>query len=191
MPIIRQRSHFFIDVKLIDVYAKKLTPADLALYIGMCRMSDGSEHDIDSGFMGLCLDEIAESRENLQRYGLIRFTESKEGKHTVYHIFITDSSEWHDSLPLDDQPSRTDAIVRLKAMRYADYLKSDHWQSMRRVAMSRASGRCQLCNTKSERLHVYHRTYIRRGCEWPEDLVVLCKTCHDIFHQNSKLSKEG
>lgn len=72
-------------------------------------------------------------------------------------------------------------IQRLKTIPYSEYLKSEHWQNLRRRMLKRASFRCQLCNTQG-RLNVHHRTYERRGCEEYSDLIVLCENCHGKFH---------
>lgn len=78
----------------------------------------------------------------------------------------------------------------LHTMSYPDYLQTEHWQQKREEAHERANGRCQVCNTTSS-LNVHHRTYIRRGYELPEDLIVLCKGCHQLFHDNGKLERES
>ena len=69
----------------------------------------------------------------------------------------------------------------LATMPYADYLKTDHWQTVRKAALERAEHRCQTCST-DEHLHVHHRTYENRGAERDSDVIVLCKTCHERFH---------
>lgn len=71
-------------------------------------------------------------------------------------------------------------VEELQALPYADYLKTEHWQTVRRLAMERADWRCQLCD--SEGAEVHHRTYVRRGCELLRDLVVLCPACHGRHH---------
>lgn len=69
----------------------------------------------------------------------------------------------------------------LKTMPYAEYLKTGHWQEVRKAALERADHRCQLCNA-TENLNVHHRTYERRGAERDSDVTVLCKPCHERFH---------
>ncbi len=71
---------------------------------------------------------------------------------------------------------------RLKKMPYNDYLKTDHWQKIRRKALKNARGACQLCNNKDSILNVHHRTYERRGEELLSDVIVLCQVCHEKFH---------
>jgi hypothetical protein len=72
-------------------------------------------------------------------------------------------------------------IAYLRAMPYAAYLRTEHWQTVRKAAIKRADGRCQLCNASAS-LDVHHRTYERRGCERDNDVIALCRDCHDLFH---------
>lgn len=62
-------------------------------------------------------------------------------------------------------------------MKYADYLASDRWQTVRHSALERANHRCQLCGTNGE-LQVHHNTYENIGDEQDRDLLVLCDGCH-------------
>lgn len=76
-----------------------------------------------------------------------------------------------------------------KGMPYRDYLQTDHWELTRASALERAGHRCQLCNGLKGGLNVHHRTYDRLGNEAPEDLIVLCRDCHSIFHKEGKLAR--
>ena len=78
-------------------------------------------------------------------------------------------------------------VERLREISYRDYLLSDWWQSRRLRSLQLARGRCQVCNTAAD-LNVHHRTYENRGCEADEDLIVLCRSCHSLFHNNGKLA---
>lgn len=60
-----------------------------------------------------------------------------------------------------------------------DYLRSEHWQATRRWAL-RLSSRCADCGLPGRDVH--HLTYRRLGHEHPDDLVVLCRACHDRRH---------
>jgi 5-methylcytosine-specific restriction endonuclease McrA len=44
---------------------------------------------------------------------------------------------------------------------------------------------CRVCGSK-ESLDVHHRTYRYRGEERMEDLITLCRPCHELFHKNGK-----
>lgn len=69
----------------------------------------------------------------------------------------------------------------LRTMPYAEYLKTEHWQEMRKYALKRAAYKCQVCNA-SGKMNVHHRTYERRGHEDIKDLTVLCEPCHRKHH---------
>lgn len=86
-----------------------------------------------------------------------------------------------------EQPS-PERIAELRALPYAEYLKSPEWKKKRSIVLRMAGYRCQICND-SGLLNVHHRTYERLGCEWKADLLVLCQPCHETFHKNGKLAK--
>jgi len=67
---------------------------------------------------------------------------------------------------------------------YHEYIKSPGWKETSRLAKERAGYRCQLCNRKGDdtTLHTHHRTYVRLGIEFDEDLIVLCSSCHKKHH---------
>lgn len=75
----------------------------------------------------------------------------------------------------------------LRTMPYNLYLQSPEWQERRKQHLQSAGYRCQVCNAGNVTLDVHHRTYERRGCESYMDLTVLCRTCHDTFHNEREL----
>lgn len=75
--------------------------------------------------------------------------------------------------------------INLRTMPYDAYLRTDHWQRVRKAAIERADHRCQLCNAKAK-LEVHHRTYERRGCERDNDVIALCANCHEEFHKRCR-----
>lgn len=83
-----------------------------------------------------------------------------------------------------------DRLRELATMPYYDYLQTPEWAERRKRAMKRAGYRCQVCNAYGVQLNTHHRTYERRGNEWDKDLITLCRTCHEIFHQNGQLAEE-
>lgn len=82
--------------------------------------------------------------------------------------------------------NRESRLAELKKMPYADYLQTPEWAEVRKSALKRARFRCQICN-RSGRLNVHHRTYERRGEELSSDVIVLCATCHSIYHENGRM----
>lgn len=71
---------------------------------------------------------------------------------------------------------------------YQDYLDSDDWKN-RRLSWIEYWKSCCICNGVY-RLDVHHRTYERLGKEDFKDCVVLCRHCHDLFHQNDGMPKK-
>jgi hypothetical protein len=67
---------------------------------------------------------------------------------------------------------------------YLAYIRdSPVWRAKRRERLEWAGYRCQVCNSPN-RLDVHHRTYERfGGAELPADLTVLCRACHDLYHE--------
>lgn len=63
-------------------------------------------------------------------------------------------------------------------MNYSAYLRSDAWQERRKAALKRAGNRCTLC-AATDNLQVHHNSYKNLGNELPEDLTVLCDSCHE------------
>jgi hypothetical protein len=93
-------------------------------------------------------------------------------------------------------------VRRLSTMPFSEYLQTQHWHEVRQAELERAGYRCRLCNaaghdpreppkrsptgglilTVRAELNVHHRTYERRGCELPEDVITLCRECHERHH---------
>lgn len=74
-------------------------------------------------------------------------------------------------------------IERLKQLPYHDFLQSYYWDTIRRYKMYRAGYKCELCHAGGT-LAVHHKTYEHRGQEflYLDDLIVLCKNCHERHH---------
>jgi hypothetical protein len=71
---------------------------------------------------------------------------------------------------------------------YQSYLSSPEWRALRKEALANAGHRCQVCNSPKA-LQVHHRTYKNIFHEEPEDLTVLCRDCHALFHQGGRITK--
>ena len=76
---------------------------------------------------------------------------------------------------------------RVRTPEYLAYMASAEWRQTAAAAKSRAGYRCERCGATG-RLEVHHRTYDRLGREWPEDLQVLCPSCHAIARDEPKRS---
>jgi hypothetical protein len=69
----------------------------------------------------------------------------------------------------------------LRKMPLVEYLQTPEWRVLRNRALIRAGHSCTLCPSRKH-LNVHHRTYERRGHELLEDLIVLCRSCHQRHH---------
>ena len=71
-------------------------------------------------------------------------------------------------------------------MSYYDFIQTPYWDGVRSYKLKKAKYRCQLCGCKGV-LNVHHKTYENHGMEHisniaDSDLIVLCKNCHEKFH---------
>lgn len=76
-----------------------------------------------------------------------------------------------------------DQLGALGFRSYDEYLASEHWADLRRrfYASKLFKGRCHACPSRTG-LNVHHKTYKRLGHEWLQDLVALCRDCHQAVH---------
>jgi 5-methylcytosine-specific restriction endonuclease McrA len=65
----------------------------------------------------------------------------------------------------------------------AKYMEQEEWQVRRVQALTRAGYKCQTCGNRDTTLDVHHNNYERYGNERPQDLVVLCRSCHQKIHE--------
>lgn len=70
---------------------------------------------------------------------------------------------------------------------YYDFLQSDYWRYVRKLKLKQCGNKCQICGSKKD-LNIHHNTYAHHGQEHKhlEDLVVLCRKCHEKFHDVAK-----
>ena len=73
---------------------------------------------------------------------------------------------------------------------YVDYLKSDDWRERRKELMEEAEKLCSKCGEKATQLH--HLNYDNLGEEeLDEDVIAVCKDCHDEIHGKGDYGYEG
>jgi len=73
-----------------------------------------------------------------------------------------------------------------KVDNYSSYLRSRHWKNFRGYILT-LHKRCKICGT-TENLEVHHKWYGTRKKsvlyqESDDDVAVLCKKCHDLYHK--------
>lgn len=70
--------------------------------------------------------------------------------------------------------------VKYTKKTYADYLKTHHWKVTRIRFWKKYPRICLCCGNEAKELH--HCNYSRLGFEKEEDLVPLCRNCHEEVH---------
>lgn len=84
------------------------------------------------------------------------------------------------------QPYYDEVEKYIKSMNYHDFLLTPFWDGVRNYKLKKANYCCELCGEKGI-LNVHHKTYENHGKEFDmdiadSDLIVLCKDCHEKFH---------
>jgi hypothetical protein len=77
---------------------------------------------------------------------------------------------------------------------YKRYLESSDWLNLRAEMIARAKGCCEPCLSGGPTLHAHHLTYANIFHEPKEDLIVLCKECHEKIEtaiRSAVISRKG
>ena len=103
----------------------------------------------------------------------------------VYDNFDLDSIPVHDK-ELSDRHSAKWLEWKRKQneewwAKYNEYLRSERWQDKREATLQRDGFRCQICLIATA-TQVHHLTYANVFSEEEEDLLSVCKSCHDNEH---------
>ncbi len=77
---------------------------------------------------------------------------------------------------------RWERCPRVPGAVYRPYINSEPWHCRRMLARERVGNKCQFCGS-TDRLETHHLSYERLGEEAPEDLIILCRSCHTRFHE--------
>lgn len=80
----------------------------------------------------------------------------------------------------------------LGQMPYGEFLQTGYWKKVRKQVLFRDGHHCQKCKRwlQPQDLVVHHLTYANHGDEanHMEDLVTLCKSCHNGIHAAARAS---
>ena len=98
------------------------------------------------------------------------------------------------------------SLLEMKGMKWKDYMKTKHWISFRKT-LDTDDAYCQICGKKKWEFYktgvrkgkrkkkptcqfqVHHLHYNNLGCENREDVLLLCRTCHNISHEIEMASR--
>ena len=65
---------------------------------------------------------------------------------------------------------------------YKSYLRTPEWKAVRMEVLHLRNHKCERCNS-TYRLEVHHKSYRHIFNESPNDLEVLCHSCHKNHHK--------
>lgn len=89
-------------------------------------------------------------------------------------------NRWRGAKSLAYDATRKAIKPQLKA-EYEAYLKTEEWNSLRVKVFENCKGVCEVCeNSPAEQVH--HLTYERIGNEELDDLMGVCRPCHELIH---------
>lgn len=72
----------------------------------------------------------------------------------------------------------------MKKQPYSEYLKSPHWDNLRREVLARANYRCEECGDRNVPLQAHHKFYRQRWEDSiPTDMLAVCVPCHREMHK--------
>lgn len=132
----------------------------------------------NSGFYGLC------TIEELIDYETRGYISAYLDPNQAFHFGLKSTEKIRQVM----RTRLNDAMVRtfIRRMDYNDFLSTPYWDGVRNYKIRKFKYQCQLCGKKGI-LNVHHRTYERHGMEHmrkvaDSDLIVLCKECHEKFH---------
>jgi 5-methylcytosine-specific restriction endonuclease McrA len=92
-----------------------------------------------------------------------------------------------DQRRLDDLRQQA-LLADYRGKPYAERRQTKEWAILKKQVHRRDGYRCRLCGRDDVELHVHHRTYESYAEERLEDLITLCRTCHEHFHFLSEAS---
>lgn len=149
---------------------------------------------IESKDGGTYLSEFNDIGKTLFDEWLIVYTEGNNESCDIFHfayedlecIFVDTDDDKEYVLRTRIKFKDTRITFRYKYVDYKEYIKSEEWKHKRKEVLERDKFKCRLCGAKGTEynLHVHHNSYNNLGNEPLEDLITLCKECHEIYHKN-------
>lgn len=69
---------------------------------------------------------------------------------------------------------------------YQRYLLSSRWKTFRASIIIARGYACENCGSMKGPIDAHHKTYVRLGNELPDDIVLLCRPCHNAKHEKPR-----
>ena len=85
--------------------------------------------------------------------------------------------------------SRSKKLKEFGLFSYQQYLDSDEWATRKWIYELENTKRCVFCGSK-DRVDLHHRSYDRLGNEADDDLMWLCRTHHQEYHDTGQMPQK-
>lgn len=66
--------------------------------------------------------------------------------------------------------------------RYYKYLQSPQWRIFRAEIIKERGAKCEKCQKETKQIQAHHKTYARIYKERKEDILLVCRECHEAIH---------
>ena len=102
----------------------------------------------------------------------------------VFYLVIRriEVGEWMPDFDFEDGTTPTSRPRPQPTFNKKAYLKSAQWKALRLATLKRDHYTCQQCGIYNVPLDVHHIHYNNLGNEPLEDLVCVCRSCHQEIH---------
>jgi 5-methylcytosine-specific restriction endonuclease McrA len=115
-------------------------------------------------------------------------TRSQHLLHLLCESCIQQRDQYDEEQHRLDHLRQQALLAEYRERDYADRRRTQEWAILKRQVHRRDGYRCRLCGRDDVQLHVHHRTYETYAEERLEDLITLCRSCHEHFHFLSEAS---
>lgn len=105
--------------------------------------------------------------------------DKKKRERFLYHEYYREGSPIKKGIKFKPK-------VKYNYSKYVSYLMSEKWFEFKKMLFAMRGRRCEICQTTKGQIHGHHLTYERLYNEKPEDVQLLCQSCHRDIHKKKK-----
>lgn len=176
--------------KVFDLHASKTMFVDFLL----------SRKEID-GYCDDCLsirkqEEKEKNKHLIEKYEA-EYQKKLQEKYDIFiNVYLNGSMSWNKGIKAYEKYQELNRVfphgreneiaLQIRSLPYDAFLATPYWTGISHYAKQRAKYRCKLCSQNND-LVTHHPTYDIHGYELQkiDELTVICRSCHEIFHNNS------
>lgn len=170
--------------KIYNLIEDKVDETDIDILFCESCAHDYIARDLNTQLLNLQEDESIKQEERLKII--------QSNTKCYINNYLNPEKCWNESCPQNERfyelskylVNRDEISEHIRSMSYTDFLCTPYWKAIAQQAKYKAGFKCQLCGSNNN-LNVHHKTYEHHGEElkyMKTDLIVLCKHCHEKFH---------